>query len=85
MTDVVDFLADQAADSDVGWSLGTFGAIAEFTRDAGAAPHDRFARTIVRVALRQMQASDRSSEALTAWLSAYDRVEPQEVEDPVHH
>jgi hypothetical protein len=50
-----------------------------------AAPHDRFARTIVRVALRQMQASDRSSEALAAWLSAYDRVEPAEIEDPVHH
>lgn len=32
--DVMDFLAGQLADSDVGWSLGTFGAIAEFTRDA---------------------------------------------------
>jgi hypothetical protein len=34
MTDLVKFLADQAADSEVAWSLGTFGAIAEFTRDA---------------------------------------------------
>jgi len=34
MTDLVEFLADQVADSNVAWSLGTFGAIAEFTRDA---------------------------------------------------
>ena len=30
----LDFLAAQLADAEVGWSLGTFGAIAEFTRDA---------------------------------------------------
>jgi hypothetical protein len=30
----LDFLAGQLADAEVGWSLGTFGAIAEFTRDA---------------------------------------------------
>ena len=29
----VDFLVDQLADTEVGWSVGTFGAIAEFTRD----------------------------------------------------
>jgi hypothetical protein len=34
MTDLLDFLAEQAADNEVAWSLGTFGAIAEFTRDA---------------------------------------------------
>jgi hypothetical protein len=34
VTDLVDFLAQQAAHSGVGWSVGTFGAIAEFTRDA---------------------------------------------------
>jgi hypothetical protein len=34
MTDLLDFLAEQAADCEVAWSLGTFGAIAEFTRDA---------------------------------------------------
>ena len=28
------FLADQLADADTAWSLGTFGAIAEFIRDA---------------------------------------------------
>ena len=27
------FLADHMADPETGWSLGTFGAIAEFTRD----------------------------------------------------
>jgi len=30
---VIDFLADQLADTEAGWSVGTFGAIAEFTRD----------------------------------------------------
>jgi hypothetical protein len=34
MTDLIEFLAEQAADSEVAWSLGTFGAIAEFMRDA---------------------------------------------------
>ena len=29
------FLAGQFADTEAGWSVGTFGAIAEFTRDAG--------------------------------------------------
>ncbi|MFT4119811.1 DUF6925 family protein [Bradyrhizobium sp.] len=33
--DVMDFLAGQLADTGTGWSVGTFGAIAEFTRDAG--------------------------------------------------
>jgi len=32
---ILDFLAGQLADTEAGWSLGTFGAIAEFTRDAG--------------------------------------------------
>lgn len=34
MTDLLDFLAAQVADNEVAWSLGTFGAIAEFTREA---------------------------------------------------
>jgi hypothetical protein len=34
MTDLVEFLAEQVSDNEVAWSLGTFGAIAEFTRDA---------------------------------------------------
>ena len=33
---VMTFLAGQLADIEAGWSVGTFGAIAEFTRDAGA-------------------------------------------------
>jgi hypothetical protein len=37
MTDHLDFLAEQLADSEVAWSLGTFGAIAEFMRDADEA------------------------------------------------
>ena len=32
---LMDFLADQLVDIEAGWSVGTFGAIAEFTRDAG--------------------------------------------------
>ena len=31
----MNFLADQLADIEAGWSVGTFGAIAEFTRDLG--------------------------------------------------
>lgn len=31
----LDFIAGQMADVETGWSLGTFGAIAEFIRDAG--------------------------------------------------
>jgi hypothetical protein len=34
MTDLLDLLTQQVADNEVGWSLGTFGALAEFTRDA---------------------------------------------------
>jgi hypothetical protein len=52
---------------------------------AAASPNNRFARTTVLVALRQMRASDRLSDALAAWLSAHDRTEPDEVEDPAHH
>ena len=36
-TNLLDFLANQLADADTAWSLGTFGAIAEFTRDADEA------------------------------------------------
>jgi hypothetical protein len=32
---LMDFLADQLADVEAGWSVGTFGAIAEFTREPG--------------------------------------------------
>ena len=34
---LLDFVAEQLADVETGWSIGTFGAIAEFTRDAGEA------------------------------------------------
>ena len=34
-THLFEFLAGQIADTEAGWSLGTFGAIAEFTRDCG--------------------------------------------------
>jgi hypothetical protein len=32
---LIDFLVDQLADIEAGWSVGTFGAIAEFTREVG--------------------------------------------------
>ena len=38
-------------------------------------PEDRFARASVRVALRQMQAIQRRSPALAAWLAAHDRAQ----------
>ena len=37
-TELLDFLVNQIADVDTGWSIGTFGAIAEFTRDVDEAP-----------------------------------------------
>jgi len=46
-------------------------------------PADRFSRATVRVALRQLLASDRSSTALAAWLSAYDRIDPADAEQPM--
>ena len=33
-TDLLNFLADQLRDVETAWSVGAFGAIAEFTRDA---------------------------------------------------
>jgi hypothetical protein len=33
--DLMNFLSDQIEDVEAGWSVGTFGAIAEFTRDPG--------------------------------------------------
>ena len=48
---------------------------------------DRFARATVRVALRQLRASDPSPAALAAWLAAYDRfdaAEPQDAAEPPH-
>ncbi len=42
---------------------------------------DRFARAAVRVALRQLQAAEPSSPALAAWLSAHDRLDPDELDD----
>ena len=32
---LMDFLADRLTDIEAGWSVGTLGAIAEFTRDHG--------------------------------------------------
>ena len=48
-----------------------------------ALANDRFARATVRVALRQLQASDHRSAALTAWLAACDRLAPPDPDDPM--
>jgi len=48
---------------------------------------DRFARATVRVALRQLRASDPSPAALAAWLTAHDRfdaAEPQDAAETPH-
>ena len=56
---------------------------------AGRGPHEieiggsRFARATIRVTLRQLQASQTSSVVLGSWLSAYDRTERSEAEDPL--
>jgi hypothetical protein len=48
-TDLLKFLADQVTDPETAWSVGTFGAIAEFTRGAGEAA--TFERGIADVSL----------------------------------
>jgi len=71
---LLDFLAGQLADTETSWSLGTFGAIAGFTRDADepAALH-RTSRTLAVATARgglRMEASGAlrliASESLTA-------------------
>jgi hypothetical protein len=47
--DQLDFLARQLADIESGWSVGTFGAIAEFTRDAGEQAELCQSRTAISV------------------------------------
>jgi hypothetical protein len=44
---------------------------------------DRLARATIRVALRQLQAADPSTASLAAWLSAYDRLDPNEDVNPL--
>jgi len=46
-------------------------------------PDDRRARATIRVALRQLRATEHPSAALTAWLSTYDRRDPVDAEDPM--
>lgn len=63
--------------------------VAALERDRNPAeirlPNDRMARACVRVALRQYQASRRSSRALTAWLQAHDRVHDASEDSPDLH
>jgi len=48
-----------------------------------AVPGDRFGRATVRVALRQLSAVEPLSQTLVEWLSAYDRLDPLDAEDPM--
>ena len=52
-TDLLDLIAGQVTDAETAWSIGTFGAIAEFTRDAEeTAAFDRGAGAISVVTAR---------------------------------
>jgi hypothetical protein len=51
--------------------------------DTVSLPRDRFARATVRVALRQLSAAEPSSLTLIEWLSAHDRLDPLDAEDPM--
>ncbi len=79
---LLDFLADRLADSETGWSLGTFGAIAEFTRDA-----DEALTLAVLPELLRHKRTHAATEplpphpALAAWVSAHDKFDPLEAED----
>jgi hypothetical protein len=61
-------------------------AIAAGTDPSAIAVTDqRFARTAVRVALRQLCATDDASPVLAAWMAAHerpDRGEPEDEDDP---
>jgi hypothetical protein len=49
--------------------------------EASSLPGGRFARATTRVALRQLSAVEPQPSALTAWLSAYERLDPDDAED----
>jgi hypothetical protein len=51
--------------------------------DAVSVPNDRFARATVRVALRQLSVAEPLSPPLAAWLSAHDRLDPADADDPM--
>jgi hypothetical protein len=48
--------------------------------DAVAVPDGRFARAAVRIALRQLRASDHPAAALAAWLAVHDTIRPDEAD-----
>ena len=86
--DLLDFLAGQLTDVETAWSIGTFGAIAEFTRDAGERTVvDRDAGSVQAVTTRggiRIEAREGlrpiASEALTAqsWSQRVALCLPQE-------
>ncbi|MGY8661043.1 hypothetical protein Q3C01_01580 [Bradyrhizobium sp. UFLA05-109] len=51
--------------------------------DTPALRRDRFARSTIRVALRQLSAAGPPSQILVEWLAAYDRLDPTDPEDPM--
>jgi hypothetical protein len=46
-----------------------------------AVPSDRFARAAIRVALRQLLATDGPSAALSRWITLYDRAQSSAMDD----
>ena len=52
--------------------------------EAIAMPKDRHAQASIRVALRQLKASEGSSPALTAWFAAHDRGASDDDADELH-
>jgi hypothetical protein len=53
--------------------------------EAIAMPTDRFAQASIRIALRQLKASEGTSPALAAWFAAHDNIasDPEELDDGV--
>ena len=64
----IDLVQREISNPDTQWSLGTFGTIAEFSRD-----QNEPVRLSVRIALRQMKSQGHASAALSAWLASFDQ------------
>jgi hypothetical protein len=81
-----DLLRREIANHDTQWSLGTFGAIAEFARDPDE-PVDLIHSPELVSALRQMKASGHAAAVLPAWLASLDQSSTEIDEDGagLHH
>jgi hypothetical protein len=57
--------------------------LAKSEPSAASPPDGRYARAMVRVALRQLEASDLPPAKLNVWLAACDRIDPPDAENPM--